>query len=69
MKDWSTIGTGIETRLAADASFSIRYNSFGSGNALPGLGGADGDARWLFTVLTDDGHKDGDLFPLLDPYP
>jgi hypothetical protein len=69
MNSWSTIGTGIETGLAADASFFIRYSGIGSRDALPSLGGADCDARGVFAMLTDNGHEDGDLFPLLHPYP
>jgi hypothetical protein len=69
MNSWSSIGTGIETGLAADASFFVRHNGIGSRDALPGLGRTDCDARRLFAVLTDDGHEDGDLLPLLHPYP
>jgi hypothetical protein len=69
MKRWSAVRTGIETGLAADASFFIRHYCIGSGDALPGTGRADIHARGLFAVLTDDGHEDRDLFPLLHPYP
>ncbi len=68
MNGRSTIRTGIEARLAADASFRICYNGIRPRNALPSVGGADGDARRFFTVLADDGQEDGDLLPLLDPY-
>jgi hypothetical protein len=69
MKRWGTIRTGINTGFAADASFFIRHHRIGSGGALSGTCRTDIHARGLFTVLTDDGHEDGDLFPLLQPYP
>jgi hypothetical protein len=69
MKCWSVIGTGIETGFASDASFFIRHDGIGSRGASPGTGRADRDAGRLFTVLTDNGYEDGDLFPLFHPYP
>lgn len=69
MKRWSAIGTGIETGLAPDASFFIRHDGIGFRVALPGPRRADRDAGRLFAVLTDNGHEDGDLFPLLHPNP
>jgi hypothetical protein len=68
MKRWSAVRTGIETGFAADASFFIRHHRIGSGGALSGACRTDIHARGLFTVLTDDGHEDRDLFPLVHPY-
>ena len=69
MKRWGAVRTGIETRFAADASFLIRHDCVGPGGAPPRTGGADIHAGGLFAVLTDGGHEDRNLFPLLHPYP
>ena len=69
MKRRRTIRTGIETGLAPDASFFVRYNRIGSWGALSGASGTDIHAGGLFALLTDDGHEDGDFLPLLHPYP
>jgi hypothetical protein len=69
MKRWGTIRTRIETRLAPNTSFFVRDHCFGSRGALSSACRTDINARGLFAVLTDDGHEDGDLFPLLHPYP
>jgi hypothetical protein len=69
VKRWSAIRTGINTGLATDTSFFIRHHCIRSGNTHPGTGGTDIRARGLFTVLTDDGNEDRNLFPLLHPYP
>jgi hypothetical protein len=69
VKRWRTIRTSINTGFAADASFLIRHYCIGCGEALSGACRTDVHARGLFTVLTDDGHEDGDLLPLLHPYP
>jgi len=69
MNDWSAVGTGIETRLTTDTPFFIRDDGACFGDALPGTGRTDRHARGFFAVLTDNGHEDRDLFPLLHPYP
>jgi len=69
MKNRSTVGTGIETGLTTDTPFFIRHDCAGFGHAPPGTGRADRHARGFFAVLTDDGHEDRNLFPLLHPYP
>jgi hypothetical protein len=69
MKRRRTIRTGIETGLAPDASFFVRYDRIGSGGALSGASGTDINAGGLFALLTDDGHKDRDFFPFLHLYP
>jgi hypothetical protein len=61
----SIIRTDVETGLATDTSFFIRYNSIGFGNALPSTRRADRNARSLFALLTDNGHEDRDLLPFL----
>jgi len=68
MKHWSAVRTGIETGLAADASFLIRHDSIRSSGALPGTRWTDIHAWRLFAVLADSGHEDRDLLPLLHPY-
>jgi hypothetical protein len=65
----STIRASINAGLAADASLSIRDNCPVSGKTHPGASGADIHTRRLFAVLTDDGDEDGNLLPLLHPYP
>jgi len=69
MKHWCTIRTGVNTGFATDASFFIRHHRIGSGSPLSGACRTDIHARGLFAVLTDDGHEDRDLFPLLHLYP
>jgi hypothetical protein len=69
MKYRSAIRTDIETRLAADTPLFISHHCSGFGDAHPSTGRADIHAGRLFTVLTDDGNEDRDLFPLLHPYP
>jgi hypothetical protein len=69
MKGWGAVGTSIETGLTADTPFFIRHDCAGFGHAPPGTGGADRHAGGFFTMLTDDGHEDRNLFPLLHPYP
>jgi len=69
MKYRSAMRTDIETGLAADTSFFIRHHCPCFGDAPPGTGWTDIHAGRFFTVLTDDGNEDRDLFPLLHPYP
>ncbi len=69
MKHWSAVRTGIETGLAADAPFFIRYHCARFGIAFSGTGRTNSDAGWFFTMLADDGDKDRDLFPFLHLYP
>jgi hypothetical protein len=65
----SAVRTSIETGFTTDTPFFIRHDCAGFGDALPGTGRADRHARGFFAVLTDDGHEDRNLFPLLHPYP
>jgi hypothetical protein len=69
MKYRSAIRTDIETGLAAHTLFFISHYCTGFRGALPSTGRADIYAGRLFTVLTDDGNEDRDLFPFLHPYP
>jgi hypothetical protein len=69
MKRGSAVRTGVKTGLATDASFLIRHDGIGPGDALPRTSRTDVHAGGFFTVLTDGRHEDRDLFPLLHPYP
>jgi len=66
---WSTIRTGIDAGLTADASFFVRHHCLGLGGALSGACRTDIHTGGFFAVLADGGHEDGDFFPLLHPYP
>ncbi len=69
MKHRSAVRAGIETGFAADAPLFVCHDGAGIRDALPGPGGANGHAGRFFTVLTDNGHENGDLFPFLHSYP
>jgi hypothetical protein len=68
VKHRSTIRTGIETGLAPNALFFIGDDRVCFRESLSSARWAGCHAGRLLTVLTDDWHKDRDLFPLLHVY-
>jgi hypothetical protein len=62
----SSIGAGINAGLAPHTPQGICDYSLGFRDTLPGPGWTDIDTGCIGTVLTDNGHGDGNLSPCFD---